>query len=105
MSGRRTGALFRFHLKPSEGDAWEVIADSRDVYAWERSNKGASFAKLKDDLHMGDLYSIAWVASRRQKLVDQSITLTDFVDEHQLEFETNPTPPGDAEPDPTQSAP
>lgn len=101
----RTGQLFRFFLKPDDGDVWEVVADSRDIYMWEKSTKGASFAKLKDDLHMGDLYAVAWVAARRQKLVGQGETLADFAEAYQLEFETGTRPGEDPEPDPTQPAP
>lgn len=101
----RTGQLFRFYLKPDDGETWEIVADSRDIYMWEKSNKGASFAKLKDDLHMGDLYAVAWTAARRQQLVPMGTTLADFADAHQLEFDTNTTPGEEPEPDPTQSAP
>lgn len=101
----KTGNLFRFDLKPDDGDSWQVVADSRDIYMWEKTNKGASFAKLKDDLHMGDLYAVAWVAARRQNLIGQGMKLEDFADAHALEFDINTKPAEDVEPDPTQAAP
>lgn len=100
----RSGKLFTFDLQPDDGEAWQVVADSRDIYMWERSNKGASFGGLKNNLHMGDLYAIAWGAARRQKLIEQGTTLADFIDRHRLEFDTSREPLGEADPDPTQSA-
>lgn len=103
--GARTGKLFTFDLAPDDGEAWRVVADSRDIYAWEKSFKGASFAKLKDDLHMGDLYALAWVAARRQKLVPMDTTLNGFAEQFMLEFDTSLKPePEPEQPDPTQSA-
>lgn len=103
--GARTGKLFTFDLAPDDGDAWRVIADSRDIYMWEKSFKGASFAKLKNDLHMGDLYALAWVAARRQKLVPIDTRLDDFAEAHMLEFDTSTKPePEPDDPDPTQPA-
>lgn len=98
----RSGQLFEFYLKPDDGDAWEVTADSRDVYMWERSTKGASFAKLKDDLHMGDLYAVCWFAARRKGLIPNGTTLADFAEQHHLEFDTSTKPGQEEPPDPTR---
>lgn len=102
--GARTGKLFTFDLAPDDGEAWRVVADSRDIYAWEKSFKGASFAKLKDDLHMGDLYALAWISARRQRLIPMDTTLPDFADGHALEFDTSTRQGEPEQPDPTQPA-
>lgn len=102
--GARTGKLFTFDLAPDDDDAWRVIADSRDIYAWEKSFKGASFSKLKDDLHMGDLYALAWVAARRQRLIPMDTVLSDFAESNALEFDTSTKQGEPEQPDPTQPA-
>lgn len=68
--------MFEFEVKPDNGNNFRVTATARDVLLWERNNKGASMVQLQQDMHMGDLYSIAYYAAKRQRLYDG--TLKDF---------------------------
>lgn len=89
--------MINFTIDPEDGDRFEVTADSRDIYTWEkRHKKGKTFQQLMNDLAMVDLYDIAYVAAKRERLVDG--TLDQFVKQCVLDFQV------DEAPDPTQSA-
>lgn len=90
--------MIAFTLTPDHGDDLEVEADSRDIYVWEKTNKGKSLAQLKSNLLMGDLYAIAHITCKRLA-EDVPAKLDDFVRAYVLDFEQE-----DGEPDPTQSA-
>lgn len=71
-------------VTPDDGRMYELTADSRDIYTWERTTKGASFAKLMSDMHMTDVYKVAHIAAQRQGQFDG--TLADFADTHALDM-------------------
>jgi hypothetical protein len=77
--------MFDFVITPDGGESYELTADSRDVYMWERTTRGASIHKLKRDLQMGDLYQIAHRAAKRQGRFEG--TADQFVETHVLEFD------------------
>jgi hypothetical protein len=89
--------MFTFTVKPDNGEPYEVTAGSRDVLVWERTSKGNSFGSLRDGLHMGDLYRIAHIASRRLGLF--TADLKTFEETCELDFDE------EEEPDPTRPAP
>jgi hypothetical protein len=88
--------VITFTVAPDEGDKFEVQATTRDILAWERTTKGASLKKLMDELQLADLYKVAYLAAKRNRLYDGN--QAEFEDSHDLEFEL------DEEADPTQSA-
>lgn len=92
--------MFDFTIKKDDGDEFKVTADSRDIYTWERTNKGKSFSKLMDDLNMVDIYSLAFITCKRTGSYDGN--LDQFSKECVIDFET--TSEDDEEEDPTQEA-
>lgn len=60
--------MIKFSIKPDGAPQFEVEGDTRDVLNWERTSKGKTFGGLMDSLAMGDLYRIAFFASKRQGL-------------------------------------
>ncbi|MEV6693368.1 hypothetical protein AB0M35_18050 [Micromonospora sp. NPDC051196] len=94
--------MFDFKLSIDGQDAQvELTATSRDVLMWEKTTKGASFAKLEADLKIGDLYGVAYRAAVRKGVF--AGTLDDFQLKVDMEFED--TKPGsDGDKDPTQPA-
>lgn len=92
--------MIDFKIEPPAGEEFEVKADSRDIYVWEKAGRNRSMAKLLSDLHMTSLYEVAHIAARRAQLFTGSLDeFTDCV----LHFETeddeddlgsDPTRPG-----------
>jgi hypothetical protein len=94
--------LFDFKLTiDGQDEPVELTATSRDVLMWEKTTKGASFAKLEQDLRMGDLYGVAYRAAARKAVFTG--TLEDFCLKVDLEFEDTPAG-SDGDADPTQPA-
>lgn len=89
--------MFTFTVRPDGLDEFEAKATSRDVVKWEAGGKGRSVTKLTENLHMGDLYDLAFVACQRQGLFDGDIR--EFRDSVDLDFQE------DEEADPTRPAP
>ncbi|MBK1785136.1 hypothetical protein [Prauserella cavernicola] len=87
-------------LTPEHGDAIDIETNSRDVLNWERTTKGASFGSFVDDMHIVDLYKIAWYASRR--LGEYSGPLKEFEQAFDLEVDRASDDEDDDELDPTQ---
>lgn len=87
--------MIDFKIKPDGGEEFDVKAGTRDILLWERTSRGKSFSKLMNDLNMGDLYSLAHMACKRQQLYTGS--LAEFEEGCELVFEVE-------EPDPTQPA-
>ena len=95
--------MFDFELAiDGQDEQVKVTATSRDVLMWEKTTKGASFAKLESNLQIADLYALAWRAATRKGLFTGDLpTFQTTVD---LEFkDTAAGSDGDA--DPTQPAP
>lgn len=88
--------MIEFKVRPDAGDPFTVEATSRDVVVWEKTGKGRSFSALMDDLRMGEMYRLAWIASRRLGLYRGE--LSEFETTVDLEFDVeeapDPTPPG-----------
>lgn len=78
--------MFTLTLTPDYGDPIEVEADSRDIFVWEKTNKGKSLGQLKSNLLMGDLYTIAHITCKRLTL-DVPTKLDEFVQSYRLDFE------------------
>lgn len=92
--------MIQFELQPvGDVDSVKIEADSRDIYMWEKTNRGKSFGALKNNLMMEDLYSLAYTAMRRQQAWRGSID--DFVEEFALKFKQRVEV---ADEDPTQPA-
>jgi hypothetical protein len=94
--------MITFTLTPDHGEELVIEADSRDIYVWERTNRGKSLGQLKDNLLMGDLYPIAHIAAKRQA-ADVPAKLEDFVNTYRLDWDEDQAVDVTAA-DPTQSA-
>ena len=91
--------MITFTLTPDYGDALTVEADSRDIFVWEKTNKGKSLGQLKDNLLMADMYPIAHIACKRLG-EDVPAKLDDFVKAYKLDWDEEEV----EDADPTQSA-
>lgn len=87
-------------VKPDNAEPYEVVADSRDVYVWEKTSRnGITIDRLLESLSMVELYRLAHIAARRQQLylgdLDSFVETCaiDFVEEDQQE-QPDPTEPG-----------
>lgn len=89
--------MIDFKVKPDGADEYEVTATSRDLYLWEKTNKGKTLKSLMESLAVVDLYAVAHIASRRAGQFDGN--LADFSSTTDLTFEM------EEEPDPTPAAP
>lgn len=85
--------MFKFTVKPDDGDPYTATATSRDVVSWEKTTKNRSLADLSEP-KMADLYGLAHVAVRRLGLFDGD--RQEFERSVDLEFQA------DEEPDPTR---
>lgn len=86
--------MITFTIRPDGGKPYPLTATSRDVFVYEKTNKGKSFASIMNDLHMSDMYGLAHLAARRQQLF--AGTLAEFAESCDLDMED------DDEADPTQ---
>ncbi len=75
--------MFDFKVTPDGQDEYRVKSSARDIVQWERGGKNRSLASLQQDIHMEDLYAIAHLASKRNRLFNGS--LNDFIDSCDLE--------------------
>ncbi|WP_406046583.1 hypothetical protein [Kribbella sp. NBC_00889] len=94
--------MITFTLTPDYGDSLVVEADSRDIFVWEKTNKGKSLGQLKDNLLMGDMYPIAHIAAKRLG-EDVPGKLDDFVQAYKLDWDEDEAEAETAA-DPTQPA-
>jgi hypothetical protein len=91
--------MMTFKVSPDGGDPWQVVAESRDVLAWEKALKGRSFNDLATNPTMAGLYGLAYAASRRQGLWEGTIQEFEasvdlqMVDDEEDEQEVDPTRP------------
>ena len=95
--------MITFTLTPDYGDPLVVEADSRDIFVWEKTNKGKSLGQLKDNLLMGDMYPIAHIAAKRLG-EDVPGKLDDFVKAYKLDWDEDEAESAADPADPTQSA-
>ena len=77
--------MIDFTVQPDVGEPFEVKADSRDVYVWEKAGRGRSMGQLMANMPMVDLYAVAHIAARRQQLFTG--TLDEFAATCALHFE------------------
>ena len=92
--------MFDFKVVPDSGEPYDLTADSRDVYLWERTTKGKNLVALRDSLAMGDLYRLAHFAAKRTGRY--ASTFDEFVEEHAIDLQDEEE---EEEPDPTPPAP
>jgi hypothetical protein len=76
-------SMLRFKMLPDGAEPFEVAAGTRDIYVWEKTSKGKTFAALMENMAMVDLYHIAHIAAQRLGLYRG--TLNDFVTTCDLE--------------------
>jgi hypothetical protein len=74
-----------FEITPDDGDPYKIVADTRDIYSWEKttSNKQVTLQQAMEELRLVELYRIAWIAARRQGMY--AGTLEQFAANHQVE--------------------
>ncbi|PXY17347.1 hypothetical protein [Prauserella flavalba] len=87
-------------LTPDNGDPIEVESSSKDILNWERTTKGASFGSFIDNMHLADLYKIAWFAARRINAFGG--TLKEFEETYELDLDRKDEDDDEDELDPTQ---
>lgn len=95
--------MFRFTIRPDEGEEYEVRATSRDVYVWERSGQGRTLQTFMENVSLETCYQLAHIAARRQQM--HTGTLAEFAASCDLDFEEEAADGGDGEPDPSRPAP
>jgi len=78
-------SMITMTVQPDDGDPFEVKAGTRDIYVWEKTNRGKTFAELMKNMAIVDLYEIAHIAARRQGLYQG--TLRDLVETCEIETE------------------
>lgn len=88
--------MINLKIMPDGAEPYELKATTRDIAMWEKTNRGASLAKLQNEMHATDLYAVAFHAAKRQGLFTG--TAQEFQDSCDLDVLD------DDEPDPTQSA-
>lgn len=89
--------MFDFVVTPDGGEPYQIKAGPRDVLAWEKAHKGASLRALMEEARMGQLYQLAYYASKRQG--KYTGTLTEFEDTCDVD---SPEPDDEGDADPTQ---
>lgn len=87
--------MIHFKCRPDDADMFEVEATTRDILTWERTNRGKTMAKLLEDQSITDMYALAFIAARRQRLWTATVReFEEFVDLDFSESEpVDPTPP------------
>jgi len=97
--------MFTFRVSPVPtdeggpgGEPFAVVADSRDVVKWERAGRpeeGRSVSRFLAEVTLAAAYPMAYIAARRQGLVD--CTAKAFEDGYLIVLGTDkapdPTPP------------
>lgn len=91
--------MLNLKIIPDDGEAFAVVATSRDIAKWEKTTKGATFAGFQAEQKLSDLYKIAFYAAKRRGLWDG--TLAELEDGADLDILDDDE---DSEPDPTRSA-
>lgn len=92
--------MLNLEITPDDGEAFTVVATSRDIAKWEKTTKGATFAGFQNDQKLSDLYKIAFYAAKRRGL--WAGTLTEFEEGTDLDILDDEDEDGEA--DPTRSA-
>jgi hypothetical protein len=89
--------MFNFTVTPDDGEAFHGKAGMRDVLQWEKTNRSKRvLSDLQNGFALADGYHIAWLACRRQGLVDASMTQDQFERTCEVSFDS------EEEQDPTQ---
>lgn len=88
--------MLNLKIVPDNSDPYDLTVTTRDIAKWERTTKGASFAGLQSDMHVKDVYAVAFHAATRRGLFAGS--LKEF--EESVDFDIL----GEEEADPTRSA-
>jgi hypothetical protein len=91
--------VIKFKVTPDHGEPYEVTATSRDVYVWEKANRGKTFRSAVESGSIVDLTEMAYHAARRHGHF--SGTLVAFAQEHDIESADG----DEGEPDPTNPVP
>lgn len=94
--------MFDFKVVPDSGEPYDLTADSRDVFVWERTTKGKNLVSLRDSLAMGDLYRLAHLAATRTG--KYAGTFDEFVISCAIDLQDDEEDDDDG-PDPTHPAP
>lgn len=91
------GMEFTFTVTPDGEGPYEVVADSRDIYRWEKTNRGKTLGGLQNGSWV-DMSTLCWQSARRQGLTDAA-NADEFAERNKVDPEE-----ADEEPDPTQPA-
>lgn len=62
--------MFKFTIKPDDGEQYEVVAGSRDILAFEKAGRGRTLTQLSENPKMDDLYALSFLAAKRQGLFE-----------------------------------
>lgn len=95
-------------LPEGQGEPFEVRIDSRDIFRWERTGKNNTYLSLvSGGFGMTQAYELAFLAARREKLLDPKMALDEFVEAYMVDmdhFEKEEEEEDEEEPDPTTPA-
>lgn len=89
--------MINFKVMPDDGEPFEITANSRDIYVWERTHRGKTLGSVIENQPIADLYEIAHQAMRNQR--GYAGTLQEFIDTHLIDKSLEP------QADPTQPTP
>jgi hypothetical protein len=96
--------MFAIHLRvtPDDGDAYVVVADSRDVYLWEKTtpNKSTTILQALEEIRFLEIYRLGWICCRRLGMF--AGTLEQFTETMQIEPGEEEQEDDQEQPDPTR---
>lgn len=93
--------MIDFSVRFDDREGYEVTADSRDVYVFEKTSKqGRTLNDLIDGKSFVDLYRLCHIASKRQGLT--GLSEEEFAERAMIELGGDDE--GDEEADPTRPA-
>jgi len=74
-----------FVVVPDEGESYEVSVDLRDIRAWERQGFRNTMRNLIENTKADDLFSLVYVAIKRQRLRTLPPTVDEWADTHTVQ--------------------
>jgi hypothetical protein len=76
--------VITFIIKPDDGEAFRIKADSRDVRLWERVNPRNTLRRIAEQPCVDDYYSLSHLAMKRQR-VREIPPYDDYVETYAVE--------------------
>lgn len=89
--------MFRMRVTPDGGEPYDLVAEARDILAWEKTGRDRSFGEFLQRLRMTEIYALAHVAAKRQGRFDGPLAMF----ENDVDVLPLPDKDDEDEPDPT----